>query len=87
MRVALAICFTLLAGCASTKPPLPVQPDAPTSEAAVTTVGKEWDKADQKVAAAISIARENAERVTPVALETVEACRAAMGIGHSLYRA
>lgn len=31
--------------------------------------------------------RENARKVTPVALETVEACRAAMGIGHSLYRA
>ncbi len=31
--------------------------------------------------------RENAKRVTPVALETVEACREAMGIGHSLYRA
>ena len=28
----------------------------------------------------------NARRVTPVALETVEACREAMGIGHSLYR-
>jgi len=31
--------------------------------------------------------RENAKKVTPVALDTVEACRAAMGIGHSLYRA
>jgi len=31
--------------------------------------------------------RENAARVTPVALETVEACREAMGIGRSLYRA
>lgn len=31
--------------------------------------------------------RENAQRVTPVALETVEACREAMGIGRSLYRA
>ena len=70
MRVALAICFTLLAGCASTKPPLPVQPDAPTSEAAVSTVGKEWDKADQKVAAAISIARENAEKPEVVKAET-----------------
>lgn len=30
--------------------------------------------------------RENARRVTPVALETVEACRRAMGIGHSLHR-
>jgi len=31
--------------------------------------------------------RDNAKRVTPVALETVEACREAMGIGRSLYRA
>ena len=30
--------------------------------------------------------RANAERVTPIALETVEACREAIGIGHSLYR-
>ncbi len=30
---------------------------------------------------------ENAKRVTPVALETVESCREAMGIGRSLYRA
>jgi len=31
--------------------------------------------------------RDNAARVTPVALETVEAVRAAMGLGHSLHRA
>ncbi len=31
--------------------------------------------------------RDNARKVTPVALETVEACREAMGIGHSLHRA
>ncbi len=31
--------------------------------------------------------RGNAQKVTPVALDTVEAVRAAMGIGHSLYRA
>ncbi|MBI2422515.1 MAG: tryptophan--tRNA ligase [Candidatus Hydrogenedentes bacterium] len=30
--------------------------------------------------------RENAKRVTPVALDTVESCREAMGIGRSLYR-
>jgi len=35
----------------------------------------------------IDFLRENAKKVTPVALETVEACRAAMGIGLSLYRA
>ncbi len=31
--------------------------------------------------------RANAKKVTPIALDTVEACREAMGIGHSLYRA
>ncbi|NIA14274.1 MAG: tryptophan--tRNA ligase [Nitrospiraceae bacterium] len=31
--------------------------------------------------------RENAKKVTPVGLATVEACREAIGIGHSLYRA
>ncbi len=30
---------------------------------------------------------ENAKRVTPVALDTVEACRMAIGIGRSIYRA
>jgi tryptophanyl-tRNA synthetase len=30
--------------------------------------------------------RMNAKRVTPVALETVENCREAIGIGRSLYR-
>lgn len=31
--------------------------------------------------------RDNAQKVTPVALETVERCREAMGIGRSLFRA
>lgn len=31
--------------------------------------------------------RDNAQKVTPVALETVEGCREAIGIGRSLYRA
>ncbi|MBL7647753.1 MAG: hypothetical protein JNK74_16340 [Candidatus Hydrogenedentes bacterium] len=30
--------------------------------------------------------RENAKKVIPVALDTVESCREAMGIGRSLYR-
>lgn len=34
----------------------------------------------------IEFLRANAERVTPVALETVENCREAIGIGRSLYR-
>jgi len=73
VRVAIAICVTLLAGCSSSPAPLPKQPDAPTSEAIVATVGKDWDKADQKVAAAISIARENADKPAVVRGETAVA--------------
>ncbi|CAB4151918.1 hypothetical protein UFOVP583_42 [uncultured Caudovirales phage] len=62
----------MLAGCASS-PSLPKQPDAPTSESVVSTVGKEWDKADQKVAAAVTIARENAEKPEVVKAETTVA--------------
>jgi hypothetical protein len=72
MRSLLVIAL-LMAGCATSKPPLPVQPDAPTSEAIVATVGKDWDKADQKVAAAISIARENADKPAVVRGETAVA--------------
>lgn len=61
----------LLVGCSSSKlPELPVQPNAPTSESIVQTVGKEWDKADQKVAASVTIARENAEKPEVVRSET-----------------
>jgi hypothetical protein len=35
----------------------------------------------------IGFLRENAKKVTPIALDTVESCRQAMGIGHSIYRA
>ena len=59
-----------MAGGATSKAPLPEQPNAPTSEALVTTVGKEWDKADQKVAASVAIARENAEKPEVVKAET-----------------
>ena len=69
MRVVLAVSI-LMAGCATSKAPLPEQPNAPTSEALVTTVGKEWDKADQKVAASVTIARENAEKPEVVKAET-----------------
>lgn len=51
----------LLAGCSS-KPELPKQPDAPTSESVVETVGKEWDKADSRVSAAIVVAVENLDK-------------------------
>ena len=72
MRSLLVIAL-LMAGCAASKPPLPVQPDAPTSEAIVATVGKQWDMADQKVAASVTIAREMADRPDVVRSETAVA--------------
>ena len=63
-----------MAGCStSSQAPLPLQPDAPTSEAVVTTLGKEWDKADQKVAASVTIVKENADRPEIVRGETTVA--------------
>lgn len=74
MRFALAICVSLLAnGCASSPKALPVQPDAPTSEGIVATVGKQWDTADQKVAASVTIAREMADRPEVVRSEATVA--------------
>ena len=59
-----------MAGCSTSPDPLPKQPNAPTSEGIVATVGKQWDTADQKVAASVSIARENADRPDIVRSET-----------------
>lgn len=69
MRVAILFSLTL-AGCSTTPDSIPKQPDAPTSETVVQTLGKEWDKADQKVAAAVAIARENAEKPEVVRSES-----------------
>jgi hypothetical protein len=74
MRSLLAVIALCLTGCStSSTDPLPKQPDAPTSETAVSTLGKEWDKADAKVAASVSIARENADRPDVVRGETTVA--------------
>ena len=59
-----------MAGCSTSRPVLPEQPNAPTSEGIVATVGKQWDTADQKVAASVSIARENADKPEVVRSET-----------------
>ena len=72
MRSLLAvIAFAVLAGCAtSPTEPLPLQPAGPTSPSVVATVSKQWDTADAKVSAAISIAKENADRPDVVRSET-----------------
>jgi len=72
MRSLLAISL-LMAGCATSPEPLPKQPDAPTSPSVVATVSKQWDTADAKVSAAISIAKENADRPEVVRSETAVA--------------
>ena len=66
----IALCLT---GCATSPDPLPKQPDAPTDTAIVQTVGKDWDKIDQKVAASITIAREMADKPDVVRGETTVA--------------
>jgi len=70
VRALLAVISLLMAGCSTSRPPIPEQPNAPTSEGIVAAVGKQWDTADQKVAASVSIARENADRPDIVRSET-----------------
>ena len=66
----IALCLT---GCSTSRPPIPEQPNAPTDTGIVQAVGKDWDKIDQKVAASVAIARENAEKPEVVRSETTVA--------------
>jgi hypothetical protein len=70
VRSLLAVISLLMAGCSTSRPALPEQPNAPTDTAIVQAVGKDWDKIDQKVAASVAIARENAEKPEVVRSET-----------------
>jgi hypothetical protein len=70
MRLALAICVTLLAGCSTSTDPLPKQPDAPTSQAVVTTLGKDLDKTDHRVGAALVAIERNADKPKVVVAES-----------------
>jgi len=70
LLLVIALCLT---GCATSPEPLPVQPPGPTSPSVVATVSKQWDTADAKVSAAISIAKENADRPEVVRSETAVA--------------
>ena len=70
MRSLLAICVTLLAGCSTAPDPLPKQPDAPTSKAVVTTLGKDLDKTDHRVASALVAIERNADKPKVVVAES-----------------
>ena len=71
MRSLLAvIAFAVLAGCSTAPDPLPKQPDAPTSKAVVTTLGKDLDKTDHRVGAALVAIERNADKPKVVVAES-----------------
>jgi hypothetical protein len=72
MRSLLAvIAFAVLAGCAtSPTEPLPKQPDAPTKQSVVTTLGKDLDKTDHRVGAALVAIERNADKPKVVVAES-----------------
>jgi len=69
MRSLLVIAL-LMAGCATSKAPLPVQPDAPTKESVVTALGNDLDKTDHRVASALVAIERNADKPKVVVAES-----------------
>ncbi len=69
MRYVLPVVLLALAGCSS-KPELPVQPPAPTKPDAVTTLGKDLDKTDHRVASALVAIERNADKPKVVVAES-----------------
>ena len=70
MRSLLVIALCCLTGCATSPDPLPKQPDAPTSKAVVTTLGKDLDKTDHRVGAALVAIERNADKPKVVVAES-----------------
>jgi hypothetical protein len=69
MHRILVIALLALTGC-ETASELPKQPDAPTDGGIVNKVGNDLDKSDGRVAAAVTVAQENADKPTVVRAET-----------------
>ena len=69
MRSFLAICVTLLAGCSTSKPPLPEAIPAPKA-VSLDTVGTQLDVIDSRVAAAVIVAREANTAGKPATVES-----------------
>ena len=73
MRRLLVIALVALAGCKSSNPvdaPLPKQPDAPTKPDVVATLGKDLDKTDHRVGAALVAIERNADKPKVVVAES-----------------
>ena len=68
MRSLLVIAL-LMAGCATPKAPLPTQPEAPTEGGTVKQIGQDIDARSNKVAAAVTVVKENADKPHVVAAE------------------
>jgi len=59
-----------MAGCSTSRQPLPVQPEAPTKESVVTTLGQDLDKTDHRVGAALVAIERNADKPKVVVAES-----------------
>lgn len=75
MRLLLVIAALALTGCSlfrssPTDAPLPVQPPAPTKETTVSTLGKDLDKTDHRVASALVAIERNADKPKVVVAES-----------------
>jgi hypothetical protein len=75
MRLLLVIAVLALTGCSLFRkgdalPPLPVQPPAPTKPDAVQTLGKDLDKTDHRVGAALVAIEKNADKPKVVVAES-----------------
>jgi hypothetical protein len=75
VRLFLVIAALALTGCSLFRkgdalPPLPVQPPAPTKPDAVATLGKDLDKTDHRVGAALVAIEKNADKPKVVVAES-----------------
>ena len=75
MRTLLVIAALALTGCSIFRKspesvPLPKQPDAPTKESVVTTLGQDLDKTDHRVASALVAIERNADKPKVVVAES-----------------
>jgi len=73
MRLLLVIAVLSLTGCSLFRKgdaPLPAQPEAPTKESNVVTLGKDLDKTDHRVGAALVAIERNADKPKVVVAES-----------------
>jgi hypothetical protein len=74
MRLLLAIALSALAGCSSPKPvPLPTQPAGPTEPTSLKQAGSTIEAQSQKVAAAVTVIRENSGKEAVVKADSAVA--------------